>query len=206
MKESKAKEFFNRIVPVETQIKIEKVMENLEYKHELKKTCKKYEELIKKTNQYPTKNIPQLAVLALGFVSEVEEFINEVDHYSLSYTEEQNQRYQKALQSEAGDVLWYMQAISMALNFDLFELILIANQINMVSPVPPVNFAGAAKKYIRDNNPAKIKEIEKYFIWFIKYLEFFFKKEEIISVIENNINKLEKRLENNTIKGDGENR
>ena len=171
---------------------------------------KEYQGIVDKTAIFPKE--VGLAYCVLGLVDELGEFIEKLQDKTIKKEE---------IQKEAGDVFWYIAALSRELNVDLEELVslgIVPNVFHLESElgedIPTKLFImgaeiqGKIKKIYRDGNERKkvtsVFSLANFFMLYIEYLEHL--KYDVKETMQINYDKLTKRLEEDTLKGDGDNR
>ena len=132
--------------------------------------------------------------------------------YALEYIDADmpNDAYAELAQlelKELGDIYFWLTWLSLDLNFEL--------NASFISPIPDAYFtepielsaqlAGAIKRVYRDNNLAKLQEIPILANNILGSLLLVYVCTEA-DLMETNYAKLSKRLKNNTIQGEGDNR
>ena len=162
----------------------------------IKMNIQDYKKIIDETAIYPSEvSNFGIAYCFLGLIEEIYEFNNTEERHNII--------------KEAGDIIWYITALSKELDLD-YERIMVSHWEDGLSYIglEIASFAGNIKKYYRDG-----KVIEKEgltilledIISSIKYSLIMIDSsfDEVLTI---NYNKLIKRRETNTIHGDGDNR
>lgn len=162
-------------------------------------TLDDYKEIIKKTAVYPEEI--GFAYCTMGIVGEFGEFL-----------EAYNARKDEEIIKEAGDVMWYLTALSTReLDEDINKLF----AFELLDQEPGTLFIESVlalgrisenvKKFYRDGKPLDIN-MEIGYIADVIYTLCFVRSISIQYVLEKNYEKLVKRRETDTLHGDGNNR
>lgn len=162
-----------------------------------------YQHLTPLTNVYPKLNLG--ATLALGLADELFEFLHKSDSLFNSYPFAGT--YEEVA-SEIGDVLWYLSELC-----NLYEIKLKFKNEGMARSLYQVasEITGLVKKRIRgDDNPKFKEQLEfaasELLFKFELYIDKCLPKYTLDRIMQENINKLQKRLDHGTIRGSGDNR
>jgi len=121
------------------------------------------------------------------------------------------------LGKELGDVYWYGNAFCFEMGFDFgavlaldkFPIFSTFNDVLRIMILRITKIAAGLKKLERDNNEAKIPEIENDLAVFFAGLKVIIVNRTILNVpaiLEMNYNKLKSRQTRNVLNGDGDNR
>lgn len=172
-----------------------------------------YSSIIEKTAVYPEKvDGFGICYAYLGIIGENSEYLEELNKFM------NNGNNKEALIKEAGDVCWYVTLMAQKLHLNLNKIFtynqeVVDNIVNGGDSEDLDSIAENLKKHYRDNKPINTEKVERVLIWLMSRMlgDFKFISEEIEEikieeVLKVNYDKLIRRKENNTIKGDGSNR
>jgi hypothetical protein len=153
----------------------------------------KYAAWTQETAIYPTHSSLLGAYPMEGVFGEFREF--KESHYMGDYD-----------MREAGDVLWY--CARMFIDLDLIPMTDAELRFCVVPELDLPNMHEALKKFWRDKNKDKLHIVRDGLIKIIGFLICMMDHEDvdILDVMDKNMNKLNKRKEEGTIQGDGDNR
>lgn len=165
---------------------------------------KTYKTIIEKTAVFP-KKVDNFE-LAYGFLGLIDESQEVVQSYS-QMINNPNEGSLNGLIKEIGDVFWYITSISEVLNLNLEEIFNLESE-TFISDKNIYTYCGNVKKFYRDQKPVDSEELEKILNMLVKNMMTLVEDHNvsIFDIMEENFNKLTNRLENNTIKGDGDER